>query len=789
MKQRDADVSKQSRRHMSRDVEHLTPVKDKPLLKSKPKTVAAGIPAVLSTMTHGLTRMGAIRSVTNLTRVNSFGGFDCPGCAWPDPDDERTVFEFCENGAKAVADEATRARADPDFWSEWSVADLSRKPDHWLNSQGRLTHPMILRPDSQHYEPIAWQSAFEIIADHLSSLDNPDEAIFYTSGRTSNEAAFLWQLLARRLGTNNLPDCSNMCHESSGVALGDSIGIGKGTVKLDDFNKADLILVVGQNPGSNHPRMLSALKAAKVAGASVVSINPLFETGMKRFKHPQDPLEVIGQGTKIADMHIPVNVNGDLALFRGLSKSIISGAGVDYEFIEEFTHGYYEYENAVSNTSWSEIVSTSGVSRHDIEKLATAMRSSKGTIVCWAMGLTQHHNSVATIQEIVNSLLLGGHIGRPGSGLCPVRGHSNVQGDRTVGINHKPSSGFLSSLRNTTGIAPPTSHGFDSVASVLAMLEGEASVFLSMGGNFVSAMSDTDSTCKAIQNCDLTVQISTKPNRSHLVTGKTALILPCLGRTERDISAEGDQFVTVENSMGVVHSSRGSAKPASKHLMSEPSIVSAIGSALEIKIGQSGIPWDFLSNDYDSIRDMIESAIPGFDSYNERVREPSGFYLPNPPRDARTFNTDSGKANFRAHSISSVSPEKDQFVMMTIRSHDQYNTTIYGLDDRYRGIKQSRRIVLMCREDMDKLGIKTGTMVDLKSHFEGQILMAPKWRVVEYDIPANNVATYFPEANCLIPLNSVAEGSNTPTSKSVCVTIQPTSQNMRFWNSKATQAA
>ena len=774
---------------MSRDVEHLTPVKDNPLLQSKPKNIAAGIPAVLSTMNHGLTRMGAIRSLSNLTRVNSFYGFDCPGCAWPDPDDERTAFEFCENGAKAVADEGTRARANPEFWSRWTLSELSRKSDRWLNSQGRLTHPMILKPDSQNYEPISWHEAFEIIAEHLSSVNNPDEAIFYTSGRTSNEAAFLWQLLARRLGTNNLPDCSNMCHESSGVALVDSIGIGKGTVKLDDFNKADLILVVGQNPGSNHPRMLSALKAAKVAGASVVSINPLYETGMKRFKHPQDPLEVIGQGTKIADMHIPVNVNGDLALFRGLAKSIISGFGTNQKFLEEYTNGFEEYEDAVSNTGWEEIVSASGIARHDIEKLASAMRDSQSTIVCWAMGLTQHHNSVATIQEIVNTLLLGGHIGKPGAGLCPVRGHSNVQGDRTVGINHKPSNGFLSSLRNTTGIKPPTNHGYDSVTSVLAMLESDARIFMSMGGNFVSAMSDTDSTSKAIQNCDLTVQISTKPNRSHLITGKTALILPCLGRTERDVTIKGDQIVSVENSMGVVHSSRGSARPASKELMSEPSIVAGIASILDTKLGDSGIPWSEFSEDYDLIRNLIESTIPGFDSYNERVRNPPGFYLPNPPRDSRTFNTDSGKANFRVHPISVISPGDEQFVMMTIRSHDQYNTTIYGLDDRYRGIKQARRIVLMCKADMDRLGIKTGAMVDLTSHFEGDSLTAPKWRVVEYEIPSGNIATYFPEANCLIPLNSVAEGSNTPTSKSVCVTVQPSMQNMRFWISKATQAA
>jgi len=786
---RDADVSNHLREYMSRDVDPLTPIKERPLRQSSPKEVAAGIPAVISTLSHGLSRMGAIKSISNLTRVNSFGGFDCPGCAWPDPDDERTVFEFCENGAKAVADEGTKARADSEFWSNWSVVELSRKSDRWLNSQGRLTSPMVLRPDSIHYEPISWDSAFGIIAEQLSELDNPDEAIFYTSGRTSNEAAFLWQLLARRLGTNNLPDCSNMCHESSGVALRDSIGIGKGTVKLDDFSKADLILVVGQNPGSNHPRMLSALKAAKVAGASVVSINPLFETGMRRFKHPQDPLEVIGQGTTIADMHVPVNVNGDLALFRGLSKSIISGAGIDCDFISEYTSGYDEYERAVANSSWDEIVSASGVARHDIEKLAAAMRTSSSTIVCWAMGLTQHHNSVATIQEIANTLLLGGHIGRPGAGLCPVRGHSNVQGDRTVGINHKPSRGFLDSLRNTTGIDTPCNHGYDSVNSVLAMLDGRAKVFLSMGGNFVSAMSDTDSTSRAIQSCALSVQISTKPNRSHLVTGKTALILPCLGRTERDVTSEGYQFVSVENSMGVVHSSQGSSKPASKHLKSEPAIVAGMAVALDGKIGNSGVPWSKLSVDYDSIRNLIESAVPGFDSYNERVRKSQGFYLPNPPRDDRCFNTDTGRANFRVHPITATSPDDGQFVMMTIRSHDQYNTTIYGLDDRYRGIKEARRVVMMCKEDMHRLGIKTGTLVDLTSHFEGDTLTSHRWRVVEYDIPAGNIATYFPEANCLVPLNSVAEGSNTPTSKSVCVTIRTTEENMRFWNRTATQAA
>ncbi|SVA21150.1 uncharacterized protein METZ01_LOCUS74004, partial [marine metagenome] len=760
---------------VSKEVEHLTPVKERSPNISSPKQVAAGIPAVISTMFHGLSRMGVVKSISNLSKVNRFDGFDCPGCAWPDPDDHRTQFEFCENGAKAVADEGTRKRASPDFWSRWTVSQLSRKSDRWLNSQGRLTHPMILRPDSVNYEEIAWEEAFELIAEELVSLDNPDEAIFYTSGRTSNEAAFMWQLLARRLGTNNLPDCSNMCHESSGVALGDSIGIGKGTVTLDDFTKADLIIVVGQNPGTNHPRMLTALRDAKRAGGSVVSINPLFETGMKKFKHPQDLLELLGSGTSIADMHVPVAVNGDLALFRGLAKHILShGGGIDADFIAEYTQGFEDYKKAVGRTRWKDITESAGVSRQDIEKLGRAVFESKSTIICWAMGLTQHKNSVATIQEITNVLLLGGHIGRPGAGVCPVRGHSNVQGDRTVGINHNPPTGFLDSISSAIGIDPPYKPGLDSVNSVLAMNDGKASVFLSMGGNFVSAMSDTEATSNAIGQCNMTVQISTKPNRSHLITGRTALILPCLGRSERDVSTNGTrQSVSVENSMGVVHASTGSAKPASKELRSEPAIVSGIASAFESIYKNSGIPWNELSEDYGLIRDLIESTVPGFESYNDRIKQDAGFYLPNAPRDGRTFNTDSGKANFRVHPLTRAIAPPGQFIMMTIRSHDQYNTTIYGLDDRYRGIMNARRVILMNGEDMQDAGISQGTMVDIISHFNGKTRNSELWRVVQYDIPQGNVATYFPEANSLVPLESVAEGSNTPTSKSVCVSVVP----------------
>ena len=759
---------------MGRDVVATTPSESSPPSLSKPKDVAAGIPAVISSLSHGITRMGTLASVRNLTSVNRFDGFDCPGCAWPDPDGHRTIAEFCENGAKAVADEGTRKRAGPEFWSQWSVGELSRKSDQWLNSQGRLTHPMILRPGTDYYSELSWDEAFDIIADELVSLDNPDQAVFYTSGRTSNEAAFLWQLLARRFGTNNLPDCSNMCHESSGVALDDSIGIGKGTVTLDDFTKADLIIVVGQNPGTNHPRMLTALRDAKRAGASIISINPLLETGMKRFKHPQAPLELLGSGTLISDEHVPVRVNGDFALFRGLAKVVMQREALDMEFIDAHTLGFTDYRRAVESTSWDSIVSGSGVEQEVISNLGATISKSKSTIVCWAMGLTQHRNSVAIIQEIANLLLLGGHIGRPGAGVCPVRGHSNVQGDRTVGINHNPSAKFLSDLHDSTGIAIPTKPGVDSVRAVKSMRGGTAKVFLSMGGNFVSAMSDTKATASALSNCSITAQISTKPNRSHLVTGRTALILPCLGRSEKDHTSVGEQFVSVENSMGIVHSSRGSSKPASRMLRSEPSIVSGIAGALDTRIGRSGIAWQDLAEDYDKVRDMIEASIPGFEGYNERVRLDGGFYLPNPPRDSRTFPTESGYANFRVHDLSGASAGPGRYLMMTIRSHDQYNTTIYGLDDRYRGINKGRRIVLMNQSDMDDNDWSKGDLVDLTSHFEGNELHAREWYIVPYEIPKGNIATYFPEANVLVPLDSVAEGSNTPTSKSVVVTIRAT---------------
>ena len=756
---------------VGRETFETTPHENSPPQTGKTSSSAAGATAIFSTLKHGFSRSGISGSFSSLSKVNKFGGFDCPGCAWPDPDDHRTIAEFCENGAKAVADEATKKKITSDFFLENSVVDLSKMSDEWLNSVGRLTQPMILHQDSINYEPISWDDAFEIIASELVKLDNPDEAIFYTSGRTSNEAAFLWQLLARGFGTNNLPDCSNMCHESSGSALTDSIGIGKGTVKLADFNSADLILVVGQNPGTNHPRMLTALRDAKKNGASIISINPLVETGMKKFKHPQNPLEMLGSGKSISDKHVRININGDLAFFRGLNHSLIKNGHYDEKFISKYTDGFVNYKNSITNVDWKEIQSTSGITRDEIESIAEIVAKSQSVITCWAMGITQHHNSVETIQEMVNTHLLGGHIGRKGAGVCPVRGHSNVQGDRTVGINHIASPTLIENILRSTGIQTSENHGYDAVNAARAMIDGKGKVFLAMGGNFLSAMSDTKLIAKAMNNCELTVFISTKLNRNHLVTGKKSLILPCLGRTEIDKQLSGNQFVTVENSMGIVHSSVGHMKPSSNYLLSEPAIVAGIASAVESKSSFSELDWANLVEDYDRVRDLIEATIPGFENYNSRVRNKSGFYLPNPPRDDLTFYTDSKKANFRFHELNGIHPGSGEFVMMTIRSHDQYNTTVYSSQDRYRGIKSGRRIVMMNPDDAKEHKIRAGEIVDLESIFEGELRRSTNWYMVEYDIPRGNIATYFPEANELIPLDSTANVSNTPTSKSVIVRV------------------
>ena len=746
---------------MRKPVSHNVPLDNNRLRLGKPKKKAAGIPAVVSSGKHSLKKMGITRTIKSLAMVNQKSGFDCPGCAWPDPE-HRTHFEFCENGAKAVADEATKARVGPDFFKKFSIQDLAGKSDFWLNNQGRITEPMFLDKDSNHYLPITWDDALDKISGKLNSLENPNQAVFYTSGRTSNEAAFLYQAFIRSFGTNNLPDCSNMCHESSGKGLGSTIGIGKGTVTLEDFNHSELILVIGQNPGTNHPRMLTALRDAKRKGSKIIHINPLPEAGLERFKHPQDYMNLDFKSTKLSDFHLQVKIGGDAALMKGLIKVHLESGGIDLDFIDNSTTGFQSMCDEVKNTPWDIIVQDSGVKRDLIEKVGELCSKSKATIACWAMGLTQHRNGVSVIQEVVNLLLIGGHVGRKGAGFCPVRGHSNVQGDRTVGIWEAPSESFLDRMEMGLKVSLPRKHGYDVVKSIKAMDEDKVGIFFCMGGNFISATPDTRFTANALSKVDMVVQVSTKLNRSHAVTGKEALILPCLGRTELDIQKSGEQFVSVENSMGVVHMSKGNLKPASKHLRSEPWIISSLA---EKTLDNSPISWMEMIDSYDGIRDLMSDCLAGFEDYNFRVKQDNGFYLPNPPRDERKFDTNDGKAHFTTHKLPNLEVDEGHYVMMTLRSHDQYNTTIYGLDDRYRGIKGNRRILMMNSIDMLDRNWKTRQRIDITSHFEGQTRVSQSWLVIPYDIPSGNIAAYFPEANELVPLNSTAELSNTPTSK------------------------
>jgi len=742
--------------------------------QTKTPKAAGGAPAIIAALKTISEEMGLVRGVRTLLKVNQTGGVDCPGCAWPEPDRERSHFEFCENGAKHVADEATTKRVTPEFFQQWSVAELLEQSYQWLNAQGRLTHPMLLQRDATHYEPISWDDTFELLAGELNSLNYPDQAIFYTSGRTSNEAAFLYQLFVRQFGTNNLPDCSNMCHESSGSALTETVGVGKGTVTLEDFEEAQAIFVIGQNPGTNHPRMLTSLERAKRRGCKLVHINPLPEVGMTRFKHPQDVLGLLGSGTILADLFLQVRINGDVALLKGITKAVLAHENaLDRDFIAQHTTGFDEFVSALQGVSWSEIVEQSGVAREQIEQAAQIFVDSERTIFCWAMGLTQHRNAVANIQEIVNLMLLRGQVGKPGAGLCPVRGHSNVQGDRTVGIWERPTEAFLDKLGETFDFEPPRNHGFDTVRAIHAMHEGQGKVFFALGGNFLSATPDTDFTAAALRRCRLTAHVSTKLNRSHLITGDRALILPCLGRTEVDVQASGLQFVTTENSMGVVQVSRGSLQPASEELLSEPQIVARLARAtLEHR---TTVDWEVLANDYDKIRDAIEHVIPGFDDYNRRVREPGGFHLPNAARN-RVFNTKSGKAQFTVHELPQHDLGPDQFLMMTIRSHDQFNTSVYTENDCYRGISDGRRVVFLNGEDIAAAGLKAQQVVDLVSHFEGEERIARAFIVVPYDIPRRCAATYFPEGNVLVPVRYVALKSNTPVSKSVVISIRPATE-------------
>jgi molybdopterin-dependent oxidoreductase alpha subunit len=738
-------------------------------------TSAVGFKAIKSALTHIKNEVGIMKGIGLLAKLNQKDGFDCPGCAWPDPDEKRAFLaEYCENGAKAIAEEATKNRVSPLFFATHCIAELGLLSDFELGKKGRITQPMYLPEGATHYEPIAWEDAFKIIGKRLKKLNSPDEAIFYTSGRTSNEAAYLYQLFVRQYGTNNLPDCSNMCHESSGAALSETLGIGKGSVTLDDFKYAEVVMVIGQNPGTNHPRMLTALAETKKNGGKIISINPLPEVGLKNFIDPQNPLKWLGNGMDLSDLFLQVKINGDVALLKAIlvllneKEKQNPGTVFDADFIQKQTLGYEEFITDLEKYNLEELVAQTGISLSEIEAAAVLLACNKKIIVCWAMGLTQHKNAVDNIREVVNLLLLKGSIGKQGAGTCPVRGHSNVQGDRTMGIYEKPSEAFLDALDSHFEFQSPREHGYDVVEAIKAMHQKKAHFFLGMGGNFLSATPDTEVTAEALRNCDLTVHISTKINRSHLIHGKDALILPCLGRTEKDIQASGEQFVSVENSMGVVSKSVGNLEPLSDYLKSEAEIVAGIANAT---LENSTVNWTAMAGNYDLIREAIEATIPGFKQFNERIRISGGFYLPNNARENDFSVTYTGKANFTINQLSDIVLKKDQYLMMTIRSHDQFNTTIYGLDDRYRGILNERRVIFMNSDDIKEAGLQHNDLVDLVSHFEGQERRAEKFIVISYSIPRQCTATYFPETNVLVHLNSKARISNTPTSKTVVITV------------------
>lgn len=743
-----------------------------------PKKWAAGVPAVVHALEYSLEQTSPRRTGVDLLAMNQVGGIDCPGCAWADPaPGHRHRNEYCENGAKHINDEATTRRITADFFREHSVSELASRSDMWLNQQGRLTEPMIKRPGSDHYEPVGWHDALGVLAAELTSLHSPDEAVFYTSGRASNEAAFVLQLFARAFGTNNLPDCSNMCHESSGFALSETLGTGKGTVSLDDLHHADLIFLVGQNPGSNHPRQLSALEEAKRNGARIVAVNPLPEAGLRRFKNPQKPSGVVGRGTQIADRFLHIKPGGDLALFQALNLLLLQaedarpGTVLDHDFIDAHTAGFEEFARHARSVDWDEVHTATGLTREEIEKVRDDVLRSERVVVCWAMGITQHKHGVPTIREIVNFLLLRGNLGRAGTGACPVRGHSNVQGDRTMGIWEQMPDSFLDALQREFGFDPPRPHGLDSVNSIKAMREGRVKVFLALAGNFVRAAPDSEVTEEAMRSCRLTAHISTKLNRSHTVCGDTALILPTLGRTERDVQAAGEQFVTVEDSMSEVHTSQGRLEPASRLLLSEVAILCRL--ARRTLDGKPDIPWATFEGDYGTIRDRISRIVPGFHDFGARVSRPGGFQLPNPVNEG-VFNTSAGKALFtRNERVVPRAPE-GHLLLQTLRSHDQWNTVPYTLNDRYRGIHGSRQVVMVNPADLSRLGLAQGDRVDLVSVCaDGTERRAANFQVVPYPTAPGSAAAYYPETNVLVPLDSVADISNQPASKGIVVRLEP----------------
>ena len=753
-------------------------INEEELKVTEPKHAAAGPKAVLVSMERGFAEAGVSRTLRSMLRVNQRGGFDCPGCAWPESiTGARKPAEFCENGAKAIAEEASARTVTPEWWAEHPISVLREKTEYWLGSQGRITTPMIIREGETHYTPISWNDAFATIGQHVNAT-TPDRCVFYTSGRTANETAFMYQLLARSLGTNNLPDCSNMCHESSGTALNPTIGIGKGTVSLEDFEHTELIFVIGQNPGTNHPRMLSALADARKRGARVVAVNPLPEAGFFGFKDPQTVTGMLGKSAPVSSDFLQIKVGGDLALFQAFGHLLLEadklepGSVVDHDFIASVTDGFDAYREARSTLDWEATEEATGLTRAQITEIADLLIRSKATIICWALGLTQQPHSVPTLKEIINLLLLQGNFGKPGAGACPVRGHSNVQGDRTMGIWEKPTEQLLEALDKEFGISSPREHGYDSTEALHAFEKDEIDVFVSMGGNFALANSETEMLEAGMQRAKLTVHISTKPNRSHVVHGQTSLILPTLGRTDKDDKHPGGaQFLSVEDSMSVIHSTQGRLTPVSDHLLAEPVIVARMATAI---LGEDHpVDWRSMAEDYDVIRDHISRVLPGFEDFNRRVRGKNGFVLPNPPRDSRSFATDIGKGRFTVSPFEALHAPEGHLILQTMRSHDQYNTTFYGVDDRYRGIKDGRRVILIHPDDLVDLGLEDRQLVDVISTFQGTERRANKFRLVSYPTAKGCAAAYFPEANALVHRDLVARESNTPGFKAMMVRFVP----------------
>jgi molybdopterin-dependent oxidoreductase alpha subunit len=744
---------------------------------TEPKTWAAGVPGVTHSMGPAFKEMGVSRSLKLLGSMNQKDGFDCMSCAWPDPEHRKTA-EFCENGAKAVTWEATPLTVPTSFWREHSVTDLLTKSDYWLGMQGRLIEPVYKPAGKDHYEPVSWDKAIQIIADKLKGLDSPDEAAFYTSGRTANETAFAYQLFVRAFGTNNLPDCSNMCHESTGLAMGQTIGIGKNTVSYGDFRKADLIIIMGQNPGTNHPRQLTALEEAKEAGAEIVAVNPLLEAGLIRYKNPQKVKGVLGHGTGLADQYLQIRLGGDGWLMKAISKRVFEaeaknpGKVLDHQFLAEHCQGLEEFREHLLHLDENAVREATGLTTEQIDELAARYLKADRVIITWAMGLTQHKEAVPSIKEIINLLLLRGNIGKPGAGASPIRGHSNVQGDRTMGIWEKMPPAFLDAIEKEFGFNPPREEGVDSVQAIRGMRDGKIKVWIALGGNMVAAISDTAAAEAAFQKTEMTVQISTKLNRNHAVIGEEALILPTMGRSEIDMQSGGEQFLSVEDSVCAVHPTHGRVDPISPKLLSEVSIVTRLARAV---LGDKvNVDWAGFEGNYDLIRDHIGHVVKGCANYNQLIRQDGGFILPHGPRDSRTFTTDTGKAKITVNELEYIQCPPGRLLLQTMRSHDQFNTTIYSLNDRYRGIKKGRKVIFVHPDDLAALGIDNGELVDVHSEFTDNVdRVVRQFKAVAFPTSRGCAAAYFPEANPLVPLDFTAQGSNTPASKSVVVRLEP----------------